>query len=95
MPALARIEPTQQQLRDAWTRLHRSTWPATFEEAMADPLLGRLVRMTALHPPPAVRQVTGAAAGLPLAVLAQVREPRPPQPGFVDMKRAAAGDRDD
>jgi hypothetical protein len=88
-----RPEPTDEEMRRAWTRCKRETWPATFEEAMADPTLSRLVRITAMHPPRAhrVRAVEPvrpepAQRPLPLPGIA---------PGYVDRKRAAAGDRDD
>lgn len=47
---IARIEVTEADLRAAWSRVHRDNWPATFEQAMQDPVLSRLVRMNALHP---------------------------------------------
>jgi hypothetical protein len=48
--ALTAIEIPESQLRAAWERVRRDNWPATYEEAMADAVLGRLVRMNALHP---------------------------------------------
>jgi hypothetical protein len=91
--ALTAIEIPESQLRAAWARLHRDTWPATFEGAMADAVLSRLVRLHALHP---------AAATPPQAQPEPRHHTRPairpytsPPPGFVDHKRAAAGDRDD
>jgi hypothetical protein len=90
---------TEQELRAAFERLRgskRTTWPATFEEAMQDRLLARLIALNAKHPPRAtVRQARGsinpASAPRP--------QPRPwrgpAQPAEIDRKRAAAGDRDD
>lgn len=97
-----RPEPTEEELRLVYAhcRARRpATWPGTFEEAMADATLSRLVRITALHPPRAMRSP-------------RVSEPAPPRtkgPEFpslaqhqgqrfhtaIDRKRAAAGDRDD
>lgn len=92
---MRRPEPTADELRRAWLHCRRGTWPATYDEAMADPLLSRLVRITAMHPPRAVRKAvagpqrpaTGAGAPLRLAVERTHR--------YLDRKRAAAGDRDD
>jgi hypothetical protein len=87
MPTPAtRQELTQEDLRRAWQHCRRDTWPGTYEEAMADPLLSRLVRITAMHPPRA--QVQHQPAPSRYARLA-------PAKPFFDRKRAAAGDRDD
>jgi hypothetical protein len=89
---------TEQELRAAFERLRgskRTTWPATFEEAMQDRLLARLVALNAKHPPRAtVRQARGS-------INPAVAPPPNPRPWrgtaapYVDRKRAAAGDRDD
>lgn len=86
-----RPEPTDEEMRQAWTRCKRATWPSTFEEAMADALLSRLVRLNALHPPYRARRAAPVPPprtghSLPLPGI---------RPGYVDRKRAAAGDRDD
>jgi hypothetical protein len=89
---MRRPEPTEQELRLAWTHCTgraRSPWPATFEEAMAHPTLSRLVRITAMHPPRVIVQwgsAIGKTTSLPL---------RRMTPDHFDRKRAAAGDRDD
>lgn len=80
---------SDEQLRAAWTACRRSTWPRTFEEAMADTICAALVRhhaWRAAHPKPAIVRRPAPAA-----------RPRVMQtpPGWVDHKRAAAGDRDD
>lgn len=99
--AAVRIEPTEAQLRAAWARIRRHTWPATFEDSMKDAICAALVRMNALHPPAPARHVSSvAAAPAPAAAhpsAAPRRMPMPvaPPPGYVDHKRAAAGDRDD
>lgn len=95
MAAPARAEPTQEELHATWLTCRRSTWPETFEEAMADPLLSRLVRLTWAHPPrtqaqqPAVRRTVGIANS--------IHRPQifPRGPAVLDRKRAAAGERDD
>lgn len=83
---------SDEELRAAWIRIHRASWPATFEQAMEDPLLSRMVTLAAKHPPRA-------------RVVPFDRKPRPADwhsialpgfaPGHVDVKRLAAGDRDD
>ena len=94
--ATARPEPTQEQLRATWERIRRDSWPATFEEAMADRLLAALLRLATLHPaprspspPPTRTRVTSAPS---MVLRTTTRTPPPPQ---IDRKRAAAGDRDD
>lgn len=90
---MRRAEPTDEELRRAWLhwkRRARSPWPETFEEAMAHPTLSRLVRMTAIHPPYALRQPAEAATTRHLPPAPRLRAP-----AVFDRKRAAAGDRDD
>lgn len=101
-PAVAvQAEPTEVQLRAAWARLKRTTWPDTFEEAMQDPVLGRMVQIGAKHPPPRTRHYAAAAIASPLPTPYPTAAPaRPlrtftPPPGYVDRMRAAAGERDD
>lgn len=100
-PATAvRIEPTEAQLRAAWARIRRATWPATFEASMQDAICAALVRMNALHPPAPIRHVSSGpaaplAAATPTQLPARRVAPAVPPPGYVDHKRAAAGDRDD
>ena len=87
-------EPTENELRAVWLTMRRPTWPATFGEAMADPLLSRLVLLAARHPPRAVRKdfITSApATPLPRTTTAYPRH----APAAYDCKRAAAGDIDD
>jgi hypothetical protein len=88
-----RHEPSLEELQRAWAHCRRPDWPATFEDAMAHPLLSRLVRITALHPPRAIRAVAHAPAPAP-----QRTEPGRRQPARLhtfDRKRAAAGERED
>lgn len=40
---------TDEQLRQAWAQARRQSWPATFEETMADAARCRLVRLAALR----------------------------------------------
>lgn len=88
-------ELPEDQLRAAWSQVRRADWPDTFEEAMADPVRMRLVRMTALHPTPlapvADRRELRTLTSLPPRWQTLPR----PRVGYVDHKRAAAGDRDD
>lgn len=85
MSAVRRPDPTDEEMRRAWAHCRRATWPSTFEEAMAHPTLSRLVRITAMHPPRALRTAVASAPRF-----TPLRRP----PAF-DLKRAAAGDRDD
>lgn len=42
------LDITREQLQAAWLERRRSHWPATFDAAMADPMLRRLVRAVAV-----------------------------------------------
>ena len=65
--ALTAIEIPESQLRAAWSRVRKDNWPSTYEEAMADAVWSRLVRMNALHPPAS----TSAPAANPPATQGQ------------------------
>ena len=101
MTSPATVEPTEGELRAAYERCRtsrRTTWPATYHEAMDHPIFSRLVQLAAKHPPrphraqeprqptPQRLQQRSKQASLPLPDLA---------PAHMDRKRAAAGDRDD
>lgn len=101
---MARPEPTDEELRTAWMHCRKASWPATFEEAMQDPVRSRLVRLTALHPPRKFRRAMPTPQSTPRARLfdpvpaARDRQSLPLPgiaPAVIDRKRAAAGDRDD
>jgi hypothetical protein len=89
----ARVEPTEAELRAAWSRCRRHKWPPTYEAAMADPVLSRLVRLNAKHPPTQPR-LGGSVSSAPSlhrpAIAFRTRTQ-----SALDRKRAAAGDRDD
>lgn len=100
---MARTTPTDDDLRTTWAELRRSqsSWPATFEDTMADPVWARLVRIAAIR----------AAQGHRVCAVAIEPTRRPPvvNPGIfrpparttvqrpldLDRKRAAAGERDE
>jgi hypothetical protein len=86
---------TDEQLQAAWKVCRLDSWPSTFEAAMADPICARLVRLHAwhiAHPRKAPAAAAPAACPAPTArPLLFLSHP----PGYVDHKRAAAGDRDD
>jgi hypothetical protein len=84
---------TDEQLRAAWRIYKLPTWPATFEEAMADELLSRLVRLHASHMVHPRR--AAAPTPCPRPAIGAQRHFTALPPGWVDHKRAAAGDRDD
>lgn len=92
-------EPTAAELQAAWHHCRgRPNWPATFQEAMADPTFSRLLQLTAKHPPRAARSgrvstPTPAAAPYPRSDAPRWAPPR--QSALFDPKRAAAGERDD
>lgn len=89
----ARIEPTAAELLAAYERSRTPTWPATFAEAMADPVISRLIAIAAKHPPRAARPPAAQPASMHPA-----RSPgtwRPATRPVIDRKRAAAGERDD
>lgn len=95
MSNVQRAEPSEEELRAAWLHCRRDTWPASFEEAMADALFSRMVRLTALHPPRAHRAPpTPPRTRIfnPVRLGPNARRPAPP---VFDRKRAAGGDRDD
>lgn len=84
-----------EHLQAAWRHVRANGWPDTLDEALQDPSRGPAVR--------AYAKVLARRATRPCAP-----EPRPaprcaaplpplhsPPPGWVDHKRAAAGDRDD
>lgn len=93
---MERITPTAEQLQLAFEQMRRRDWPATFDEAMQNPLCAALLRGQA------VRQLLRAQypAGPPAAP-----SPAPPRPSravpvpthapVFDRKRAASGDRDE
>ena len=90
MPMLP--DPTDEQLRAAFALCRSRRWPLSFEEAMSDPLRARLVRVCALGQ--MRKRMTGQRPAAPAK--ATTVQPTPwSRPGYVDCKRAAAGDRDD
>lgn len=88
MTTVTAREHTDAQLRAAWRVYKLSTWPATFEEAMADKLYSRLLHVHATHM--AHQRQPAAAAPSPAHPL-----PYLPRRTWFDGKRAAAGDGDD
>lgn len=91
--ACRRAPLTTEQLRAAWVVRRRADWPTTFDAAMADPLLQRLVRCMAMGMAQAATRRSATARPAP------TRRPAPPQPQPqhqpLDRKRLAAGERDD
>ena len=90
-------EPDDAALRRAWQLYKLDCWPATFEETMRDSVRAQLVRLHAHHmdkpaPAPAAPPTARIA---PRASTVHAPRLRPLPPGYLDHKRAAAGDRDD
>lgn len=73
------IKCTDQQLRDTYKResAHRPHWPDTFEAAMADPVISRIVAMLCAHQVPAFgrRKAERAKIGLDQKRLASGEKP--------------------
>ena len=101
---------TEAQLRATYNRCRRPDWPNTFDAAMADPVIGRLIVMGARCVFPAIKRA-GLPVARPIKPGGTVAAPTTPQrptsppaprawpfptlrPGEVDRKRAAAGDVD-
>jgi hypothetical protein len=104
--AAASFAPSEADLRAAFERLSARGrgWPATYEDAMAHPTWSRLVHVNARHP----GQLDPERRGHPWPFMASRRhrlaQPTTPAANastwsaaanVIDLKRAAAGDRDD
>ncbi len=90
---------SEEHLQQAWLALHQPAWPATLAETLQDPARCRLVQGYATV---LARRSAKARPAAPCPVARQpsrcAQPPLPlptPAPGWVDRKRAAAGDRDD
>jgi hypothetical protein len=95
---MARTTFTNEELLHAWAQARLCTWPATFEETMADAARSRIVQLAAMRlargeqvaPPPVVKR--------PAVVRPDLHAPAPALrtpsflPAHLDRKRAAAGD---
>lgn len=79
-----RLHITDAHLRAAYVSRRTPGWPPTFEAAMADALISRLVRSTAIQAALAEQRRRRSAVH---------RRPLPAP--AVDLKRRAAGDSDD
>lgn len=79
---------TPEEMRTAWLQARRATWPATFDEAMNDPIYFRLIRAKASCISRARDLAAKQACRRPLPVT-------PVTPPVLDFKRRAAGERDD
>ena len=97
---------TEEELRSVWKtmRQRRSLrhWPATFEDAMADDLRAKCIAIEAT----AARQRQRRQCNAPVFIGADLAKrpnqtawhwmpTKPANAGAIDLKRAAAGDRDD
>lgn len=92
-----RINPTPEQLQAAWVRRRRRHWPDSFDAAMADPLLGRLVHMEAVLLVLAQARAARRSQAPPPQPSAAARQKStsPHRITTPDRKRLAAGDTDD
>lgn len=79
---------TTEEMHQAWQQARRNTWPATFDEAMNDPIYFRLIRAKASCIERARHRAARQAPRRQLPVT-------PVTPPVLDFKRLAAGERDD
>lgn len=79
---------TPEEMHQAWQQARRHTWPATFDEAMNDPIYFRLIRAKASCIERARHRAARQAPRRQLPVT-------PVTPPVLDFKRLAAGERDD
>ncbi len=91
------VQVTDAELRQAFTLCRARSWPDTFEEAMADETRKRLITACAhgLHNKAARQAQAAQGTPLPQQPLVQHWPPRRATPAMFDLKRAAAGDRDE
>lgn len=105
MIAVARVEPSPEQLRDAFAVVRLPSWPADYEEAMRDGVRLHLVRAAAVRIALGLRVATAVP---PVHARPAVVRPDPPARrntphvpvphpthDLFDRKRLAAGERDD
>ncbi len=84
---------TEEHLQAAWRALRRPNWPATLAETLQDRARASLLRGYART---LARRGLARPAATPAPRAATALPPyHAPAPGWVDHKRAAAGDRDD
>lgn len=97
-------EPNATQLRVyQHKRRTRPHWPDTFEGAMADPLIRRIIELDAAHGvtltirPRDLTDLFYESGSAPLDAIsnAQPRREQAPAPRFIDGKSRAAGERDE
>jgi hypothetical protein len=93
--ARAAAQATDVELRAAWQALRVPAWPSSFEETMHDPIRSRLVRMQAMRQLRSRAYREATPLGNTTYACTTTGQRRKPLPARYDMKRAAAGDRDD
>lgn len=93
---MSRDTLTDEQLRQAWAQSRLLSWPATYEETMADAARCRLVRLAALRLARGERVGASPVVKHPPVVRPDLHAPPAPSapslPAHLDRKRAAAGD---
>jgi hypothetical protein len=82
-----------EQLRQAWQAKRKPSWPATFEEALADPLCELVIRLAARCL--ALRSAKRPAPSPTTSPRPAHAVPVPTHQPMLDHKRRAAGERDD
>lgn len=99
---MACTPPTDAELRAAWeamrTRRSLRGWPAAFEDVMADDRRSRCVAVEAVAARTRAKQATQAREACGTATTWPSHTPRPQRPlggHHIDLKRAAAGERDE
>lgn len=90
------VTVTDADLQAAWLAVRQPSWPATLEEVLQDPTRAPAVRGYASTLARRRCRAASAPRPEPRCAPASPRVPfTPPLRGWVDHKRAAAGDRDD
>lgn len=91
---MPRLHITPEQLRQAWALRRRPDWPASFDAAMARPLLASLVRAYAIGLLLAQAKAPARAQAPPPGTTTTPACTPPARRPTLDRKRAAAGDID-
>ena len=88
------VQVLEAHRQHAWRLLHQPCWPATLEETLSDPIRARLIETYARQCARAEARVLAHTPSHPPRHSRATHAPTP-VPCITDMKRAAAGDRDD
>ena len=90
-----KFTPTEETLRRIFAREWRHSWPASFEDAMQNPIVSRLLDLYARHSPAINRQTIVKKFMFAPDMQFKTRGKYSRSEGFIDQKSKAAGERDD